>query len=262
MKRKISSIRSSPIKRKTFNIGLTSCSEQVQRIAQAHCVKSAINGQFLSWKKIPILKQNLNLLWFLVGCHIVFRTCCRSKWADTLSFEIIILPSYATTKGCKQAQWACPLPFLFASVKHWMLPSTPLNICAFLKHNGTKTLQRVARLQSHWKDALFKLALVTETSMNHNKNHHYRIWNTLTTAYGHVLCCSITPGCTGFFQGENPAKLRRKSNQLTMAEWLSHRIVKCFYAHVQRSKVQRSCVTVAPKWDPTKYVLLPLRVTV
>ena len=58
-----------------------------------------------------------------------------------------------------------PSPSPFASVTDWMRPSTPLKRCAFLKHNCTKTLQWVARLQPQWKDALFKLASVTDTSI-------------------------------------------------------------------------------------------------
>ena len=50
----------------------------------------------------------------------------------------------------------------------WTGRSNPLKTCVFLKQNSTKTLQWVVRLQTHQKDVLIKLTLVTDTSMNHN----------------------------------------------------------------------------------------------
>ena len=60
--------------------------------------------------------------------------------------------------------------------------STPLSRCVFLEQSYTKTLQRVARLQIHEKDVLFKLASVKDISMNHNNN--MKPWK---TAYDYVV---------------------------------------------------------------------------
>ena len=99
-----------------------------------------------------------------------------------------------------------PSPSPFASVTDWMLPSTPLKRWAFLKHNCAKTLQWAARLQLHWKDALFKLASVMDTSIP--------IWSASTTAYGYVCSMAWTtgifPGWTGYFPREKSGELEGK----------------------------------------------------
>ena len=104
-------------------------------------------------------------------------------------------------------RWPAPSLSPFASVTDWMLPSTPLKRCVFLKQNCTKTLQWVARLQPHWNDALFKLASVLDISMYHNNHWHMNCMD-------HCLCfgrmartTGIFPGWTGYFQRKNPANL-------------------------------------------------------
>ena len=67
----------------------------------------------------------------------------------------------------------------------------------------------VARLQTHSKDALFKLASVTDTSMNHN-NYVKRLENCLE------LCClarttGIFLGWTGYFLRKKMLRIRRKN---------------------------------------------------
>ena len=73
----------------------------------------------------------------------------------------------------------------------------------FPKHNCTKTLQWVARLQTHWKDALFKLASVTDTSM-------ITILSSWTTALPMAWATGFPPLFSRFFLRKKSCKVEGK----------------------------------------------------
>ena len=156
---KILDIRSSVIKGKTFGIELMRRSKGLhQLIASCLQVCDGIVSVFRVTSCIKIHCNRTELAGETIGYFAIMR----------LQFKIV---------GARRGPAPSPSPLV--SVTDWMLPSTPLKRCAFLKHNCTKTLQWVARLQPHWKDALFKLASVTDTSIT--------IWSALTTSYGYVV---------------------------------------------------------------------------
>ena len=109
-------------------------------------------------------------------------------------------------QNCRRWPAPSPSPFcssyrLYAalnSTEEMCFPQTQL-------HKDTM----VARLQTHSKDALFKLASVTDTSMNHN-NYVKRLENCLE------LCClarttGIFLGWTGYFLRKKMLRIRRKN---------------------------------------------------
>ena len=136
-------------------------------------------------------------------CHIIFWTCYKTELSGGSNDCFIIMHLRSKIVGVLSGQAPSPSPF--ASVTDWMLPSTPLKRCVFLKYNCTKTLQWVARLQRHLKDALFKLALVIDTSMKNHQNHNNHV-----KRLDHCLCRVVWPEQQEF-SWVGPAISRRKN---------------------------------------------------
>ena len=85
---------------------------------------------------------------------MVFRTYNRTELAGESSVKLVIVsPAYTYNLKLCARSGPAPSPSPFASVTDLMRPSTSLKRCVFLKHNCTTTLQCVARLPLHWKDA-------------------------------------------------------------------------------------------------------------
>ena len=68
------------------------------------------------------------------------------------------------------------------------------------KHNCTKTLQWIMRLQPHCKDVLFKLALLINTFMNHN--HYMKPSDHCRASAGRARTNKIFQCWTRFFPKE------------------------------------------------------------
>ena len=115
---------------------------------------------------------------FIIACRKRFplnfwrsvAASCDLLTSDFARSSPVVCSAICTNSNCNRAGRAGFQPILFAldspSVLERRLPSTWLSTCGFPSDHCTKSIQWAASLQQNWTAASFKLASVTDTSMN------------------------------------------------------------------------------------------------
>ena len=123
--------------------------------------------------------------WLCQICKIMCNGTSRRTF--TWNYCFAILDPISAMWRFKIVSARCrpaPGPFPFASVTVCMLHSTLLSLCVFPKPGCTKTLPLFMRLLPDWTDALFMLAVVTDTPIN-NSNNIKRLYSALPMVMAH-----------------------------------------------------------------------------